>query len=77
MVAGRLTIRLRPPDGAEEEAVTLDPGQLFVVPRGMEHCPAAEEETSILLVEPRGTRNTGDTGGALTREPEDLTQECS
>jgi mannose-6-phosphate isomerase-like protein (cupin superfamily) len=54
VVAGRLTIRLRDRD------VVLGPGQLFVVPRGVEHCPKADEETHVLLIEPRGTRNTGD-----------------
>ncbi|MGD9485965.1 cupin domain-containing protein [Streptomyces sp. TRM70308] len=61
VVSGRLTIRLRTGD------VTLGPGDLHVVPRGVEHCPLAEEETSLLLLEPAGTVNTGDAGGALTR----------
>jgi mannose-6-phosphate isomerase-like protein (cupin superfamily) len=57
---GRLTIQLRDRD------VVLDEGELFVVPRGVEHCPKAEEEAHILLIEPRGTVNTGDAGGELT-----------
>jgi mannose-6-phosphate isomerase-like protein (cupin superfamily) len=52
---GRLTIDL--PDGSVE----LGPGELFVVPRGVEHRPRAEE-AQILLIEPRGTPNTGDSG---------------
>ena len=40
------------------------PRELFVVPRGVEHCPVAEEETEILLIEPQGTPNTGDLGTA-------------
>jgi mannose-6-phosphate isomerase-like protein (cupin superfamily) len=40
--------------------VTLGPGQLYVVPRGVEHCPVADEETELLLIEPAGTPNTGD-----------------
>ncbi|MEU9606958.1 cupin domain-containing protein [Streptomyces sp. NPDC048057] len=64
VISGRLTIRLRDGD------VTLDPGELFVVPRGAEHCPVAEEETAILLLEPKDTPNTGDAGGPLTRAPE-------
>ena len=44
----------------------LGPGELFVVPRGVEHCPRADEETHVLLIEPRGTPNTGDAGGART-----------
>ena len=39
--------------------VTLGPGELFVVPKGVEHCPVAEEEAHILLIEPTGTPNTG------------------
>lgn len=57
---GRLTIQLRDRD------VVLEPGQLFVVPRGVEHCPKADVETHVLLIEPRGTLNTGDAGGELT-----------
>jgi mannose-6-phosphate isomerase-like protein (cupin superfamily) len=51
---GRLTIDL--PDGSVE----LGPGELFVVPAGVEHRPRSEEGASILLVEPAGTPNTGD-----------------
>ena len=43
------------------------PGELFVVPRGVEHCPVAEEETHVLLIEPTGTPNTGDPGTAAPR----------
>jgi mannose-6-phosphate isomerase-like protein (cupin superfamily) len=54
VLSGRLTIQLRDRD------VELGPGELFVVPRGVEHCPRAEEETHVLLIEPLGTPNTGD-----------------
>ena len=60
VLGGQLTIQLRDRD------VVLDPGQLFVVPRGVEHCPKADVETHVLLIEPRGTQNTGDAGGART-----------
>jgi mannose-6-phosphate isomerase-like protein (cupin superfamily) len=60
VVTGRLTIRLRDGD------VVLGPGQLYVVPRGVEHCPVAEEEVSLLLLEPAGVVNTGAAGGRLT-----------
>jgi mannose-6-phosphate isomerase-like protein (cupin superfamily) len=46
--------------------VTLSAGQMFVVPRGVEHCPRADEECRIMLIEPAGTVNTGDAGGLLT-----------
>ena len=57
---GQLTIHLRDRD------VHLDAGELFVVPRGVEHCPIADEEAHILLIEPVGTPNTGDAGGERT-----------
>lgn len=60
VIEGRLTIQLRDGD------VTLDPGQLFVVPRGVEHCPRADAEVKVLLLEPSGVINTGNAGGALT-----------
>jgi mannose-6-phosphate isomerase-like protein (cupin superfamily) len=60
VIDGRLTIQLR------ERDVELGPGELFVVPRGVEHCPRAEEETHVLLIEPRGTVNTGDAASELT-----------
>ena len=61
---GPLVIRFRDRD------VTLGPGELVVVPKGVEHLPVAEEECEVLLIEPAGTPNTGDAGGARTVEPE-------
>jgi mannose-6-phosphate isomerase-like protein (cupin superfamily) len=46
--------------------VNLGPGEMFVVPKGVEHKPSAPEECRILLVEPCGVVNTGDAGGAMT-----------
>lgn len=66
VVSGRLTLQLRDGD------VVLGPGELIVVPRGVEHCPVAEEETAILLFEPAGTLNTGDAGGPRSKAPEAL-----
>jgi mannose-6-phosphate isomerase-like protein (cupin superfamily) len=60
VLSGKLTIQLRDRD------VELEEGELFVVPRGVEHCPKAEQEAHVLLIEPRGTLNTGDAGGDLT-----------
>ena len=54
VVSGRLTIRFRDGD------VDLEPGELVVVPKGVEHMPVAAEEAHIVLVEPRSTLNTGD-----------------
>jgi mannose-6-phosphate isomerase-like protein (cupin superfamily) len=55
VLEGNLTIQLRDRD------VELSAGELFVVPRGVEHCPRSDEGASILLIEPQGTPNTGDT----------------
>lgn len=61
VLKGKLTIQLR--DGN----VHLGPGEIFVVPRGVEHCPLAEDEAHILLIEPRGTPNTGNAATAAER----------
>lgn len=53
VVAGRLRMELRDGD------VIVEPGELVVVPRGVEHRPVAEEETHVVLIEPRTTLNTG------------------
>jgi mannose-6-phosphate isomerase-like protein (cupin superfamily) len=47
-------------------AVRVSAGEMFVVPRGVEHKPYAEREVKLLLIEPRGVRNTGDEGGERT-----------
>lgn len=61
VLKGRLKIRLR--DGVVE----LGPGELYVVPKGVEHSPLAEEEAHILLIERTGTPNTGDAATAAPR----------
>ena len=71
VVEGTLVIQLR--DGGREQHLTLGPGQLYVVPKGVEHRPVAEGDVSVVLVEPEDTVNTGDAGGPLTAVPEDLT----
>lgn len=53
VVQGRLRIRLRDRD------LVLGPGEFAIIPRGAEHCPVAEEETHVLLLEPKSTLNTG------------------
>jgi len=65
VVEGSLTIQLRDGD------VTLGAGQLFVVPRGVEHCPRADGEVHAVLIEPTGVVNTGDAGGDLTARYDD------
>ena len=60
VLSGRLTIAMRDRD------VVLGPDDVFVVPKGVEHCPRADEEVQALLFEPKGTVNTGDAGGSMT-----------
>lgn len=61
VLKGQVTIQMR------EGNVTLGPGELFVVPKGVEHRPVAEEEAHILLIEPAGTPNTGSVETAAVR----------
>jgi mannose-6-phosphate isomerase-like protein (cupin superfamily) len=63
--AGRLTIQLR------DREVVLGPGQLYVVPRGVEHRPVAADEVHAILIEPKGVVNTGEAGGPLTASYDD------
>ncbi len=62
VISGELRIDFR--DGA----VHIGPGEMFVVPKGVEHKPYAENEVKLLLIEPRGVLNTGDAGGERTAE---------
>jgi mannose-6-phosphate isomerase-like protein (cupin superfamily) len=66
VLSGELTIQLRDRD------VVLGPNEIFVVPRGVEHCPLAHAEVSAILIEPKGTVNTGDVGGERTTELREL-----
>ena len=54
------------------EVVTLQPGEFYIVPRGLEHKSVAREECQALLFEPATTRNTGNVDHRYTIEPEDL-----
>ena len=65
VIEGELTIQLRDGD------VPLGPGQLYVVPRGVEHCPVATARSARCSIEPAGVVNTGDAGGALTATYDD------
>src|SRR4030081_779391 len=62
VIEGELRIDFR--DGA----VRVNAGEMFVVPKGVEHKPSAEREVKLLLIEPRGVRNTGHEGGGRTVE---------
>ena len=60
VLEGSLDIEMR------DKTMTLNKGEMIVIPKGVEHKPAAKEECHIILVEPAGTVNTGDAGGELT-----------
>ncbi len=62
VIKGEMIIELR------EQQVKLAAGEMYVVPKGVEHKPYAAKECHMLLVEPRGVVNTGDAGGGLTAE---------
>lgn len=62
VLKGRLRIELR------DRTVELGPGEIFVVPQGVEHRPVADEEVHLLLIEPTGTPNTGDPRTAAPRD---------
>jgi len=62
-VRGRFRVEFR------DRSVELGPGQLIVVPRGVEHRTVADEEVEVLLFEPAATRNTGDVDDAKLTAP--------
>ncbi len=62
VLQGELRMRFR--DGE----VRVGPGEFIIVPHGVEHCPVADEEVHVLLLEPKSTVNTGTAGGERTRE---------
>lgn len=61
VLKGALIIKLR------EEDVYLREGEMYVVPKGVEHCPVAEGQAELLLIEPHGTPNTGDPSTAAEK----------
>jgi mannose-6-phosphate isomerase-like protein (cupin superfamily) len=64
VLSGQLRLQFR------DHEVLVSPGELIVVPRGVEHRPVAEGEVAVLLLEPASTVNTGTAGGARTRPVE-------
>ncbi|MGX1108416.1 MULTISPECIES: cupin domain-containing protein [Bradyrhizobium] len=62
VLKGILDIELR------DRTVTLTSGQMYIVPKGVEHRPVAREEVHLLLIEPTGTPNTGDAATAAARK---------
>ena len=62
VLSGEIDIQMR------DRTVTLGTGEMFVVPKGVEHCPKARHEAHLLLIEPSGTPNTGDAATAAPRQ---------
>jgi mannose-6-phosphate isomerase-like protein (cupin superfamily) len=62
VLSGEIDIQLR------DDTVTLKAGEIFVVPRGVEHCPFARKEAHLMLIEPTGTPNTGNAETAAERK---------
>ena len=67
VVKGCLFMGLQEPDGTEREIAIL-PGEFIIVPKGIEHKPRADEETHIMLLEPKSTLNTGNVRNERTVE---------
>jgi mannose-6-phosphate isomerase-like protein (cupin superfamily) len=61
VLKGHIVIQMKEGD------VRLGPGDLYIVPKGVEHRPMAEDEAHLLLIEPRGTPNTGDAATAANK----------
>lgn len=64
VLKGCLTVHLR------DQEITLNEGELVVVPKGVEHLPVAPKEAWVMVLEPKSTVNTGDAGGDRTAAPE-------
>lgn len=62
IVKGKLLIKLR------EQDLWLNEGEFVIIPKGVEHCPVAEEEVYVMLLEPKSTLNTGDQQNERTVE---------
>ena len=62
VVKGKLLMKMR------DREVSISPGEFFIVPKGVEHCPVAEEDTDIVLIEPKSTLNTGNLRNEKTVE---------
>ena len=62
VVKGKLLMKMR------DREVSISPGEFFIVPKGVEHCPVADGDTHIVLIEPKSTLNTGNVRNEKTVE---------
>ena len=67
VVHGRFRMDYRD-ESNSDQSIWIEPGEMIIVPRGVEHCPVAEEECEVLLFEPASTLNTGNTENEFTRK---------
>jgi mannose-6-phosphate isomerase-like protein (cupin superfamily) len=67
VVHGRFRMDYRD-ESKSDQSIWIEPGEMIIVPRGVEHCPVAEEECEVLLFEPASTLNTGNTENEFTRK---------
>jgi len=67
VVHGRFRMDYRD-ESNSDHSIWIEPGEMIIVPRGVEHCPVAEEECEVLLFEPASTLNTGNTENEFTRK---------
>jgi mannose-6-phosphate isomerase-like protein (cupin superfamily) len=67
VVHGRFRMDYRD-ESNSDQSIWIEPGEMIIVPRGVEHCPVAEEECDVLLFEPASTLNTGNTENEFTRK---------
>jgi len=67
VVRGRFRMDYRD-ESNSDQSIWIEPGEMIIVPRGVEHCPVAEEECDVLLFEPASTLNTGNTENEFTRK---------
>ena len=67
VIEGRFRMDYRDDNNAEQQT-WIEQGEMIIVPRGVEHCPVAEEECQVLLFEPMSTLNTGNTENEFTKK---------
>jgi mannose-6-phosphate isomerase-like protein (cupin superfamily) len=67
VVRGRFRMDYRD-ESNSDQTIWIEPGEMIIVPRGVEHCPVADEECEVLLFEPASTLNTGNTENEFTRK---------
>jgi mannose-6-phosphate isomerase-like protein (cupin superfamily) len=67
VIKGRMLMRLREPGTNAEREIEVHPGEFIIIPKGVEHRPSADEETQVVLLEPKTTLNTGNVRDERTR----------